>query len=263
MKTIKICEKPHCENIYRAKDPWFKSKWCECGGKLLKKTERQDEALDVNKLDINKLLDLNTDLEETVIEEVFEENNLKMETEDIYKEDDLNVNKKELYKDYPDDTSISTVNKNDFLEEKYGQEKINRSTEKKVALDSKGNIIFIDNKEVQDIKEDKLVVYLSNQIYKEIPLEYDEIIIGRLSSSFEPDVDLSEIDIDRNISRKHLMIYRKNGNLYARNLSTKNSVHVQNQPLMTGEDKKLNDDDIIILSRYLVIRFKSKDRGSF
>ena len=76
-------------------------------------------------------------------------------------------------------------------------------------------------------------------------------------------MDLSEIDIDRNISRKHLMIYRKNGNLYARNLSTKNSVHVQNQPLMTGEDKKLNDDDIIILSRYLVIRFKSKDRGSF
>ena len=59
------------------------------------------------------------------------------------------------------------------------------------------------------------------------------------------------------------MIYRKGGNLYARNLSTKNSVHVQNKPLMTGQDKKLNDDDIIILSRYLVIRFKAKYRGSF
>ena len=247
MKVIKICEKPHCENIYREKDPGFKSKWCECGGKLLKETQ-QYETVDRNKLDIKKLLGLQTNQEETVTEEVSEEKISNTEQEDIDKV-------------YPEDSATNIKKVNKTFEEK--REKENIKIDKKLVFDSKGNVCFIDNKEIQEVKEDKLVVYLSNQIYKEIPLEYDETIIGRLSSKFEPDVDLSEIDVDRNISRKHLMIYRKGGNLYARNLSTKNSVHVQNKPLMTGQDKKLNDDDIIILSRYLVIRFKAKYRGSF
>ena len=84
------------------------------------------------------------------------------------------------------------------------------------------------------------------------------MIIGRHSVNSDPDVDLSPIDPEGYTSRRHLMIYKENDKFFARNLSTKNSVHVERDVLANGESKELNDNDLILLSKYVVMVFKRK-----
>lgn len=125
-------------------------------------------------------------------------------------------------------------------------------------VDSLGFIHFTEYKEKEELNADKIVVYVGKKIYKEFALEYDETIIGRDSVKFTPDIDLSEIDLEGYTSRRHLMIYKEDDRFYARNLSTKNSVHVERDALAQGESKELNDNDLILLSKYIVIVFKKK-----
>lgn len=126
------------------------------------------------------------------------------------------------------------------------------------SVDPKGYIHFIELQEEESVNTDKLVIYLDGKIYKEVPLEYDETYIGRKSLWGNPDVDLSEIDPNNYVSRKHLMIYRENGKYFARNLSTKNSVHIERAALKQDESKELKDENLIILSRYVVMIFKKR-----
>lgn len=124
------------------------------------------------------------------------------------------------------------------------------------VLDHCGGIHFNLSKEEKLINEDRIVIYVGGHVYKEVPIEYDEMIIGRKSVLFEPDVDLTEIDLGRKTSRRHLMIYRRRGKYFARKLSSNKSVHIERTALAEGTDCELKDGDLIILSRQVVMIYR-------
>lgn len=231
MVIIKECAKPWCPEKYKKNDPGFKSDYCRCGGLLLEK-----------KIEIGGTIEFEQQLNNS--------NTTLDSSSDINLQDIINIDEVEI---------INREESVNLCEEVKEYDKIVEFKENIIfAVDVHGFIHFIDFKEDEELNEDKLVIYVSNKIYKEIPLEYDETIVGRHSVSSDPDVDLSPIDPESYTSRKHLMIYKQNDKFYARNLSTKNSVHIENYPLANGENKELNDNDLIILSKYIVILFKKK-----
>ncbi len=67
--------------------------------------------------------------------------------------------------------------------------------------------------------------------FSEIKLEDDEIILGRKSSTSTPDIDLCEYilnaDYKASVSKKHMMIYKKNDSYYLRDLSDWDSVQIK------------------------------------
>lgn len=65
---------------------------------------------------------------------------------------------------------------------------------------------------------------------------------------------MTSIDEDRNVSRQHAMIYKEDGNFYLRKLSASNALHVNTEPVI-DEDVKLNDGDMIVLSRKYGLQF--------
>ena len=65
----------------------------------------------------------------------------------------------------------------------------------------------------------RILIYKGREIAEVVNLEYDETIIGRQSINSIPDIDMTSIDEDRNVSRQHAMIYKEDGNFYLRKLS--------------------------------------------
>lgn len=100
----------------------------------------------------------------------------------------------------------------------------------------------------------RILIYKGREIAAIYNLEYDETLIGRNSIDSTPDIDLSEFDEDRFVSRKHALIYKENNNFYIRKLSSGNSLHVNTEPVL-DEDVMLNDKDMIVLSRKYGLQF--------
>ena len=100
----------------------------------------------------------------------------------------------------------------------------------------------------------RVIIYKGREIAAVVNLEYDETIIGRQSINSTPDIDMTSIDEDRNVSRQHAMIYKEDGNFYLRKLSASNALHVNTEPVI-DEDVKLNDGDMIVLSRKYGLQF--------
>lgn len=100
----------------------------------------------------------------------------------------------------------------------------------------------------------RILIYKGREIVAVVNLEYDETIIGRQSINSIPDIDMTSIDEDRNVSRQHAMIYKEDGNFYLRKLSASNALHVNTEPVI-DEDVKLNDGDMIVLSRKYGLQF--------
>ena len=94
----------------------------------------------------------------------------------------------------------------------------------------------------------RVIIYKGREIAAVVNLEYDETIIGRQSINSTPDIE------DRNVSRQHAMIYKEDGNFYLRKLSASNALHVNTEPVI-DEDVKLNDGDMIVLSRKYGLQF--------
>lgn len=100
----------------------------------------------------------------------------------------------------------------------------------------------------------RLLIYKGREIETVVSLEYDETIIGRQSINSTPDIDMTDIDLDRNVSRQHAMIYKEENSFYLRKLSSNNALHVNTEPVME-EDVKLNDGDMVVLSRKYGLQF--------
>lgn len=127
-------------------------------------------------------------------------------------------------------------------------------------IDNDNNIHFYlsirtNNSLIDNLTGPRILVYEGPIVKDIIPIEYDETIIGRSSINGEPDIDLTDIDSERLISRKHALIYLKDTNYYIRRLSTKNSLHV-NKKVVFEEDEQLNNEDIIVLSRKFALEFR-------
>lgn len=126
-----------------------------------------------------------------------------------------------------------------------------------LAIDSLGYIHMIEepyNEEINDANQ-SLQIFINDKLINSEPIIYDETTIGRHSTSFNPDIDLGKIDPEKMISRKHAMIYRANGKYYLRNLSSKNTLHLNEEPIAQEESKELNNGDLIIFSNYIITKF--------
>ena len=117
----------------------------------------------------------------------------------------------------------------------------------------------VDIDPYEGIKGDNLILYKDNKIFKVYELKYDEIIIGRNSSEFTPDIDLQEIDDENAISRKHLLVYKEDDNYYIRNISKNCSVHIkrydedETKVVPFNESMIIEDGDFIVLSEKFIL----------
>ena len=100
----------------------------------------------------------------------------------------------------------------------------------------------------EDYEGNRVVAFVDGEVFRTFPLEYDENIIGRESKGNRPDIDLTDIDPDRKISRRHALIYRYNQQYYIRNLSSKNSLYVNRELIPQNEEVLLEDGSTIVLS---------------
>jgi len=113
----------------------------------------------------------------------------------------------------------------------------------------------------RDFTGDRIEMYVDGTVYKTIPFVFDELLIGRESSGEMPDIDYTGIDEERFISRRHALIYRQKGQFIIRNVSSKNTVHVNRQSLAEKEEVVLTGDEKIILSRKFGLVFKRENDG--
>lgn len=126
-----------------------------------------------------------------------------------------------------------------------------------LTIDKYGYLHIIDSEEEHRYEgRDRLKIYINGRVYKCECIMFDEYTVGRNSTTFCPDIDLSKIDFENRISRKHLMIYRDEDQFYVRNLSSKNTVHVNEALLSENESMVLNDKDKIILSNFIECEFE-------
>lgn len=106
------------------------------------------------------------------------------------------------------------------------------------------------------VEVDQILVYNTNgQLYKTVPLLNSELMIGRESNGEVPNIDYSEIDQTRFVSRRHAIIYRQQDKIFIRNLS-KNTLHVNKKLLLEQEEAQLVDNSMIILSGKYGLIFK-------
>ncbi len=103
-----------------------------------------------------------------------------------------------------------------------------------------------------------IVIYFGGEPVKVEKLDrYDEYILGRASGTSRVAIDLSDFSPNKEISRQHLMIHRLDYKYYARNISMKSSVHINDDPLFFNADQELSDGDKIVLSGLIGIEFCS------
>ncbi|MFQ5791833.1 MAG: cyclic nucleotide-binding domain-containing protein [Acidobacteriota bacterium] len=97
------------------------------------------------------------------------------------------------------------------------------------------------------------VAKTSGKIY---PVYKDEILIGRYDSvtGHRPELDLTEEDTNRNVSRRHARLLFKNGTYYvAEEIGTMNGTYLNGKKLPTGVLTPINDGDELLLCRVSMI----------
>lgn len=102
-----------------------------------------------------------------------------------------------------------------------------------------------------------LTVYQNRQPVMRLAIDMDEVLIGRRDPVADayPDLDLSDLDPEAHISRKHAYIYRQNKNytLYA----VSNAGTQLNADLLDlGDRRALNDGDVIVLAGKIAMKFE-------
>ena len=82
---------------------------------------------------------------------------------------------------------------------------------------------------------------------KEFPLEgLTEATIGRVdrATGFTPDIDITPLDAERTLSRRHAKIVVRDGDFYVREeIGTRNGTFVNGERVQTGVDVKLSSGD--------------------
>jgi CRP-like cAMP-binding protein len=79
--------------------------------------------------------------------------------------------------------------------------------------------------------------------------ENGELIVGRIdrATGFTPGVDLTSLDADRTLSRRHATIAARDGAIYlCESTATRNGTFVNGSRIATGVEVKLNDGDKVM-----------------
>ncbi|WP_332698792.1 FHA domain-containing protein [Halalkalibacter lacteus] len=82
-----------------------------------------------------------------------------------------------------------------------------------------------------------------------IPLKKRELMIGRKSNEWVPDVSFHNIYV----SRKHASIYTKNGNFFVTDADSKHGTFVNNQRLQPNQATLLRNGDKLALANNLIL----------
>jgi len=93
----------------------------------------------------------------------------------------------------------------------------------------------------------------SGKIY---PVYKDEVLLGRYDSvtGHRPEIDLTEEDDNRNISRRHArLLYKENTYYVAEEIGTMNGTYINGTRIPTGVLTPIHDGDELILCRVPVI----------
>uniref|UniRef100_A0A832IEC5 FHA domain-containing protein n=1 Tax=Pseudothermotoga hypogea TaxID=57487 RepID=A0A832IEC5_9THEM len=101
----------------------------------------------------------------------------------------------------------------------------------------------------------RLKVYKEGQIVLEGVFSYDEILIGRSRTGVDVDINLRDLDEERETSRKHLKIVKNEDGTYSIvRLSWKAPVYLNKEPVKLGESRELYDQDRIVLGRSIGLK---------
>jgi len=115
-----------------------------------------------------------------------------------------------------------------------------------------------DSASAQTIQGEALAYFISVQSGNVFPIFKPTALIGRFDSvtGMQPEVDLTDEDHSRNISRRHARIVFKNGTFFvAEEIGTMNGTFLNGEKLVTGVLTPVKDGDQITLCR-LPLTFK-------
>jgi len=103
----------------------------------------------------------------------------------------------------------------------------------------------------------KLLVYQNKQPVHAHPIVQDETLVGRYdpTSDAYPDLDLTPFDEGRDISRKHVYLYREGGRYFIYPISN-SGTQVGSTIVQLGDKHELHDGDVIILAGALAMKFQ-------
>lgn len=91
------------------------------------------------------------------------------------------------------------------------------------------------------------IATLLSEIGKSFALADGKVVLGRNSATknIQNDIDLSELDVKKIISRRHAMIERENDEYMLRDLDSRNGTFVNGRRLLTGQAHRLVSGDVI------------------
>ncbi len=101
-----------------------------------------------------------------------------------------------------------------------------------------------------------LIVYFNRKPALYFPVIYDQILIGRQdpASNAYPELDLTPFDPGLVVSRKHAYFYKEGDDYYVYPISN-SGTQVNQKMVEIGEKKRVKENDVIILSGRIAIRF--------
>jgi len=98
--------------------------------------------------------------------------------------------------------------------------------------------------------------FIGKNTGKIYPIYKDEVLLGRYDSvtGHRPEIDLTEEDVNRNVSRRHARLQFKDGAyLVAEEIGTMNGTYLNGKKLPTGVLTPIKDGDELLLCRVSVI----------
>jgi pSer/pThr/pTyr-binding forkhead associated (FHA) protein len=89
-----------------------------------------------------------------------------------------------------------------------------------------------------------------------IPLKKREVIIGRKSNDWVPDVSFQNIYV----SRKHAFIYRENGLFFVKDTGSKHGTFLNNERLLPNKETQLrNGDQLSLVNQLILLSFTARN----
>lgn len=98
--------------------------------------------------------------------------------------------------------------------------------------------------------------FIGKNTGKIYPIYKDEVLLGRYDSvtGHRPEIDLTEEDVNRNVSRRHARLLHKDGTYHvAEEIGTMNGTYLNGKKLPTGVLTPIKDGDELLLCRVPMI----------
>jgi hypothetical protein len=219
----RTCSNLNCRQVWREDQPEFEDGYCSmCGWEL-----------------------------ETIVQEEKQQEQLVQGLEEVeqIQQEETQQEEKQAPPSHDEDTTyviLTKENKLIFKEDQAFEENQKETDEEDPYHDYSGT---------------RVVIYHESKPYRTVPIVYDEMIIGRENMGETPDIDLTSIDTNYRISRKHALIYRNGNGYHIRNLSQKNSLYVNGVIVRENQDFQLQNEMTIVLSNEYGLIFYEENAG--